>query len=162
MLYEVITVGAWRSVEHHYNAFAIEHFFDELARAGGHDPLALRLRLLSDQPRLRNTLEVAADRSGWDYGAGRFGAAAHACFGSYASEVVELEEVNGRLRIGRITCVVDCGIVINPDIARAQVEGAVVFGLTAALKSAIRIDRRITSYNVCYTKLLRSNAGRTI
>ncbi len=143
-----LPVGAWRSVEHHYNAFAVEHFFDELARAGGQDPLQLRLRLLAGHPRLRNTLEVAAERSGWAYERGRFGAAAHACFGSYASEVVELEEVNGHLRIARITCVVDCGIVINPDIARAQVEGAVVFGLTAALKSAIRIEQgRVRQHN---------------
>jgi len=144
----IVPVGAWRSVEHHYNAFAVEHFFDEVARAGGQDPLQQRLRLLTGEPRLRKTLEEAAERSGWSYGTGRFGAASHACFGSYASEVVELEEANGRLRIGRITCVVDCGIVINPDIARAQVESAVVFGLTAALKSAIRIDQgRVEQHN---------------
>ncbi len=137
---KILPVGAWRSVQHHYNAFAVEHFFDELARSGNHDPLQLRLRLMTDAPRLRKTLEVAAEKAGWDYRTGLFGAASHASFGSYASEIVQLQRTGDRLKIAKIICVVDCGIVINPDIARAQIEGSVVFGLTAAVKSSIRID----------------------
>ena len=133
----IVPVGPWRSVQHHYNAYAIEHFFDELARLGNHDPLQLRLQLMHNNPRLKKTLEVAADLSGWSYESGMFGAASHAGFGSYVSEIVQLEEHNNRLKIGRITCVLDCGIVINPDIAKAQMEGSIIFGLTAALKSAI-------------------------
>jgi isoquinoline 1-oxidoreductase beta subunit len=137
---KTLPVGAWRSVQHHYNAFAVEHFFDELARQGGHDPLALRLRLMAGAPRLKKTLEVAAENSGWDYGSGLYGAASQAGFGSYVSEIVQLEPQDDRLKIAKITCVLDCGIVINPDITRAQMESSIIFGLTAALKSSIRID----------------------
>ena len=137
---DVLPVGPWRSVHHHYNAYAVEHFFDELARAGGQDPLELRLRLMSSEPRLRKTLEVAAESAGWDYNRGIYGAASAAGFGSYVSEIVELEPVGERLRIAKVTCVLDCGIVINPDIARAQMEGSIIFGLTAALKSSISIN----------------------
>jgi isoquinoline 1-oxidoreductase beta subunit len=135
----VLPVGPWRSVQHHYNVFAVEHFFDGLARSGGHDPVDLRLRMMTQAPRLRKTLEVAAETAGWDYSTGLFGAASAAGFGSYASEIVELEPDGDRLRIAKITCVLDCGIVINPDIARAQMEGSIIFGLTAALKSSISI-----------------------
>ncbi len=138
---KVLPVGPWRSVQHHYNAFAVEHFFDELARSGAHDPLALRLQLMDSSPRLRKTLEVAAELSGWSNQSGRFGASCHAGFGSFVSEIVELEERNNRLKIAKITCVLDCGIVINPDIAKAQMEGSIIFGMTAALKSAIRISQ---------------------
>jgi isoquinoline 1-oxidoreductase beta subunit len=137
---KILPVGDWRSVQHHYNTFAVEHFFDELARKGDHDPLALRLRLMADAPRLRKTLEVAAENSGWDYGSGLYGAACHAGFGSYASEIVQLEPQGDRLKIAKITCVLDCGIVVNPDITRAQMESSIIFALTAALKSSIRID----------------------
>jgi isoquinoline 1-oxidoreductase beta subunit len=136
---DILPTGPWRSVEHHYNAFAVEHFFDELAHAGNHDPLELRLRLMTDSPRLKKTLEVAADKAGWDPGKAMFGAASHAGFGSYASEIVQLEPLGDRFKIAKITCVLDCGIVINPDIARAQMEGSIIFGLTAALKTSIDI-----------------------
>jgi CO/xanthine dehydrogenase Mo-binding subunit len=95
--------------------------------------------MMSASPRLRKTLEVAAETAGWDYSKGLFGAASAAGFGSYVSEIVELEPAGDRLRIVKITCVLDCGIVINPDIARAQMEGSIIFGLTAALKSSISI-----------------------
>jgi isoquinoline 1-oxidoreductase beta subunit len=145
---KILPVGSWRSVQHHYNAFAVEHFFDELARLGKHDPLQLRLQLMSAQPRLKKTLEVAAELAGWSYDTGRFGAASHAGFGSYVSEIVELKEKNDHLQIAKITCVMDCGIVINPDITKAQMEGAVIFGMTAALKSAIKIrDGRVEQSN---------------
>ena len=137
---KILPVGPWRSVQHHYNAFAVEHFFDELARAGDHDPLELRLRLMTKSSRLRRTLELAAEKSGWNYSSGLFGAASAAGFGSYASQVVELEIIGGQIKIRKITCVVDCGIVVNPDIAQAQIEGGIIFGLSAALKSAIHIE----------------------
>lgn len=136
---DILPVGPWRSVQHHYNAFAVEHFFDELARAGNQDPLELRLRLMSKAPRLRKTLEVAAEKAGWSPTSGLFGVASHAGFGSYTTEIVQLEEQSGKFKIAKVTCIVDCGIVINPDIAKAQIEGAVVFGMGAALKSRISI-----------------------
>jgi isoquinoline 1-oxidoreductase subunit beta len=145
---KILPVGPWRSVQHHYNAFAVEHFFDELARAGQHDPLELRLRLMSNIPRLRKTLEVAAEFSGWSYSSGLFGTASHMGFGSYVSEIVRLEESGGKLRIASITCVVDCGIVVNPDITKAQIEGSVIFGMSAALKPAIQFDGgRVKQHN---------------
>jgi isoquinoline 1-oxidoreductase subunit beta len=144
----MLPVGPWRSVEHHYNAFAVEHFFDEMARAGKRDPLELRLRLMSKAPRLKKTLEMAAERSGWSPSSGLFGVASHAGFGSYTTEIVQLVEQGDRFKIAKITCVIDCGIVINPDIAKAQIEGAVVFGMSAALKSSIRIsDGRVQQSN---------------
>ncbi|MCU7845674.1 MAG: molybdopterin-dependent oxidoreductase [Candidatus Thiodiazotropha sp. (ex Monitilora ramsayi)] len=136
---KILPVGPWRSVMHAYNAFAVEHFFDELARAGNHDPLELRLQLMSQTPRLKKTLEIAADKTDWSSERGLFGVASHAGFGSYASEVVQLVEHGNRLKIEKITCAIDCGIAINPDIAKAQIEGSIVFGLTAALKSFITI-----------------------
>ncbi|MEJ2395035.1 MAG: molybdopterin-dependent oxidoreductase [Candidatus Thiodiazotropha sp.] len=145
---KILPVGSWRSVQHHYNVFAVEHFFDELARAGQHDPLELRLRLMSNTPRLSKTLEMAAELSGWSYSSGLFGAASHMGFGSYVSEIVRLEESGGKLRIASITCVVDCGIVVNPDITKAQIEGSVIFGMSAALKSAIQFDGgRVKQHN---------------
>jgi isoquinoline 1-oxidoreductase beta subunit len=138
---QVLPVGPWRSVQHHYNAYAVEHFFDLLARAGGQDPVQLRLQMMGSSPRLRKTLEVAAETAGWDYSTGLFGAASAAGFGSYVSEVVELEPNGDHLQIAKITCVLDCGIVINPDIARQQMEGSIIFGLTAALKSSISIKQ---------------------
>lgn len=136
---KILPVGYWRSVQHAYNAFAVEHFFDELAHAGNHDPLELRLQLMSKAARLKKTLEVAADKAGWRSNSGLFGVASHAGFGSYVTEIVQLKEQGNRLKIAKITCVLDCGIVINPDIAKAQMEGSIVFGLTAALKSSIKI-----------------------
>lgn len=145
---KILPVGAWRSVQHHYNTFAVEHFFDELARSGNRDPLELRLELLKQHPRLKKTLEVAAELSEWSYESGLYGVASHSGFGSHISEIVQLRDDNNLLKIDKITCVVDCGTVINPDIARAQIEGSVIFGMTTALKSAIRIeDGRVVQSN---------------
>jgi isoquinoline 1-oxidoreductase beta subunit len=138
-----VPTGAWRSVSHHYYAFAQETFFDELARLGGHDPLQLRLQLLRDK-RLRGVLELAADKAGWGKPRrdGHFlGVAAHHCFGTWVAEIVELALVGrDRLRIPRVVVAVDCGIVINPDIVAAQMESSVVFALQAALKGSITIE----------------------
>ena len=140
-------VNPWRpnlSVSAHYNTFAVEHFFDELAHAGGHDPLELRLKLMSATPRLRNTLEIAADKANWvkrSQGSSHFGAAAASGFGSHVSQIVELSETGQQgLVINKVTCVIDCGIIINPDIVKQQMEGSIVFALTAATKSKITIN----------------------
>jgi isoquinoline 1-oxidoreductase beta subunit len=141
---EVIPKGDWRSVAPHYNAYAIEHFFDELAHAGDHDPLDLRLKLMRNAPRLRNTLEIAADKAKWlarSHGTRHFGAAAVSGFGSHVAQIVELSEIGQQgLVISKVTCVIDCGIVINPDIVKAQMEGSIVFALTAAVKTRITIN----------------------
>jgi isoquinoline 1-oxidoreductase beta subunit len=153
-----VPVMWWRSVEHSINGFATECFFDELAAAAGKDPLGLRLDLLAEsrqlrippdnestlEPhRLKGVLEAVAQAAGWGTplpkGRGR-GIAAHFSFDTYVAEVAEVTVANGKLRVERVVCAVDCGRVINPDGVRAQIEGAVIYGLTAALKSAITIE----------------------
>jgi isoquinoline 1-oxidoreductase beta subunit len=154
-----VPTGAWRSVSHHYYAFAQETFFDELAHLGGQDPLELRLALLRDA-RLRGVLELAADKADW--GKPRrdqhfLGVAAHHCFGTWVAEIVELAlEGKDRLRIPRVVVAVDCGIVINPDIVAAQMESSVVFALQAALKGSITIkDGRVQQGNYDDFPILR-------
>jgi CO/xanthine dehydrogenase Mo-binding subunit len=145
---KILPVGAWRSVHHAYNTYAIEHFFDELSRAGNHDPLELRLQLMTSQPRLAKTLAIAAEKTNWDYKSGLYGAASHMGFGSFASEIVQLEENNKGLKVAKVTCVIDCGIAVNPDQIKAQIEGSIIFGLTAAIKSSIHIrDGRTVERN---------------
>ena len=153
-----VPVMWWRSVEHSGNAFVVESFIDELAHAAGADPLEFRLRLLAggrkvaftsadgtttlDTDRLAAVLELAAARAGWKQPppAGRArGIAGHFSFESYVAEVAEVSLVGGRPRVHRIVAAVDCGRVMHPDNLRAQVEGAVVYGLSATLKSAITI-----------------------
>jgi len=138
-----VPTGPWRSVSHHYYAFAQETFFDELAYLGKQDPLTLRLDLIKDS-RLRGVLELAADKAGWSKALpeGHFlGVAAHFSFGTYVAEVVEIAlDENAQIQVLRVVVAIDCGIVINPDVVRAQMEGSVVFGLSAALKGGISIE----------------------
>lgn len=153
-----VPVMWWRSVEHSGNAFVIESFVDELAHAAGVDPLEFRLRLLAEprevrEPgdpsgpplltaRLRRVLELAAEKAGWGrpLAAGRArGIAAHFSFHSYVAEVAEVSLERGRPRVHRVVAAVDCGQVMHPDNLAAQVEGGVVYGLTATLKGAITV-----------------------
>ncbi len=133
----------WRSVGHSHTAFVVESFLDELAHAAGADPLALRRELLAEQPRHRNVLELAADRAGWGRplpdGRAR-GLAVHHSFESFIAMVAEVSLEDGRPRVHRYTCAVDCGRVVNPDTVKAQIEGAVGFGLTAALYGEITLE----------------------
>lgn len=141
---EIIPRGPWRSVFAHYNAFAVEHFLDELAAAGKQDPLTLRLRLLEEHPRLQKVLQAAAQSANWP-GNGTssyLGIAALSSFGSHVAEVVELRPAEKQgLVVHKVTCAIDCGVVINPDIVKQQMEGSIIFGLTAALKSKITVDK---------------------
>ncbi|NIR60571.1 MAG: xanthine dehydrogenase family protein molybdopterin-binding subunit [Gammaproteobacteria bacterium] len=141
-----VPIGPWRSVGHSFNAFVVESFIDELAAAGGHDPLELRLRLLRDAPRHRAALELAAERAGWGgspspaEGRAR-GLAVHYSYGGYVAQVAEVSvDDDGAVRVHRVVCAADCGTVIHPDLVAAQMEGAIVFGLTAALKGEITLD----------------------
>ena len=140
---QAIPTRAWRSVAHSINAWAVECFIDELAAAGGKDPVALRLRLLANRPRHRKVVEVAAERAGWGSAppAGRArGIAMHESFGSFVAEVAEISLADsGEVTVHRVVCVVDCGRVINPDTVVAQVEGGIVYGLSAALHGQVRI-----------------------
>jgi isoquinoline 1-oxidoreductase/isoquinoline 1-oxidoreductase beta subunit len=129
----------WRSVGHSFTAFAKEVTVDELAHARGLDPVELRLRNSLDNPRMANVIRVAGGHR--EAAPGRAtGFAAHSSFGSFVAQVAEVSVTDGQLRVHRVTCVVDCGQVINPDIVRAQMEGGIVFGLTAALHGNLELD----------------------
>lgn len=138
-----LQLGFWRSVGHSHTAFAIESFVDELAHAAGTDPLQYRLSMLGDAPRYRRTLERVAEACDWagTPAAGiHRGLAVHACFGSVVAQVAEVELRDGLPTLRRVVCAVDCGQVINPDTLRAQVEGGILFGLTAALHGGINVE----------------------
>jgi isoquinoline 1-oxidoreductase beta subunit len=145
----------WRSVENSFNGFAVESFIDELAAAAGKDPVQFRKGLLVkpanwkpkneddvDPARLRGVLEVAAEKAGWGKplpkGRGR-GIAAFCSFGSYFAEVAEVTVIGSDFKIDRIVAAVDCGQIVNPESVRSQAEGAIIYGLSAALKNEITI-----------------------
>lgn len=139
-----VPVTIWRSVGYSYVTFVIESFIDELAAAAGSDPLAYRRRLLLEQPRHLAVLDRLAEASGWQgpAPAGRHrGVAIQLAFGTLVGQVAEVSVDNeGGVRVHRVCCVVDCGTVINPDIVRQQMEGGIIFGLSAALHGEIHID----------------------
>jgi isoquinoline 1-oxidoreductase beta subunit len=142
-----LPAGAWRSVGAGQDAFAVESFIDELAHAAGRDPFEFRRALLGDAPHHRTVLEYAAEKAGWGTPApaGRFrGIAAYRSFGSYAAEVAEVSVDAGMITVHRVVCAVDCGRIVNPDTVRAQMEGGIAFGLSAALKEAVVVvDGRV-------------------
>lgn len=129
----------WRSVGHTHTAYAVEVMMDELAHAAGADPLAFRLAHVKDE-RLKKVIELVADKAGWSQKLpeGRFrGIAAHKSFNTYVAEVAEISLSGDGFKVERVVAAVDCGIVVNPDVVRAQVEGGVGFGLGHALQAAI-------------------------
>ena len=150
----------WRSVGHSHTAFVVESFFDELAHAAGKDPYELRRTLLAKAPRHLRVLELAAQKAGWGSplpaGRGR-GIAVHESFGSFMAYVAEVSVMpKGELTVHRMVCAVDCGPVVNPDTIQAQVEGAVIFGLTAALRGEITFaNGRVVESNFHDYSLLR-------
>jgi isoquinoline 1-oxidoreductase subunit beta len=137
-----VPVGFWRSVGSSQNAFVTECFLDEVAAVSRRDPYEFRRELLAKAPRHKAVLELAAIKAGWGAplppGRGR-GIAVHESFGSFVAEVAEVSVDDAGARVHRVVCAVDCGIVVNPDTVEAQMEGAIVYGLTATLKSAITI-----------------------
>jgi isoquinoline 1-oxidoreductase subunit beta len=139
-----VPVQWWRSVGHSHTGFSVEAFFDEVAHAGGKDPYHLRRTLLAKQPRMLAVLNLAAQSAAWGKplpkGVGR-GIATHFSFDSYVAQVIEASvEKNGSVRVHRVVCAVDCGRVVNPDTVKAQMEGGINFGLTAALKTEITLE----------------------
>jgi isoquinoline 1-oxidoreductase beta subunit len=134
-------VWFWRSVGHSQNIFFIEGFIDELAVAAKKDPYEFRRGLLGSQPRYKRVLELAAEKAGWGRalpaGVSR-GIAVAQSFGSYVAEVAEVSVgADGTPRVHRVVAAVDCGMTVNPEIIRRQIEGAIVYGLSAALYGKI-------------------------
>lgn len=138
-----VPTGAWRSVGASNNAFGIESFVDELAYHAGRDPLEYRLALLSEAPRHRAVLEQVARAADWGAplgpGCGR-GIAVYQSFGSVVAQVAEVRKSGWHITVERVICVIDCGIAVDPDAVRAQVEGGIAFGLSATLHEAIHIE----------------------
>jgi isoquinoline 1-oxidoreductase beta subunit len=155
-----VPTGWWRGVGPTHNSFMVESFMDELAAAAGQDPVAFRDKALSQSPRARAVLALAAEKSGWGSalpaGSGR-GISLVASFGSFLAEVAEVTvAAGGKIKVDRVTVAVDCGRVVNPDTVRAQIEGGVVFGLTAALFGRITVAKgRIVEANFDDYRLLR-------
>jgi len=155
-----VPVGFWRSVGSSHTAFSTECFLDEVAHAAGKDPLAFRLSLLEKHPRHAGALKLAAEKAGWSKpaakGIGR-GIAVHESFGSYVAQVAEVSVgKDGNVRVHRVVCAVDCGQVVNPDTVNAQMEGGIVYGLTAALYGEITLkDGRVEQRNFYDYKMLR-------
>jgi isoquinoline 1-oxidoreductase beta subunit len=141
-----VPVGYWRSVGHSQNAFFSESFMDELAWDAKQDPLAFRRSLLADAPRHLAVLDLAATKAGWGSAlpAGRArGIALHESFGSIVAQVVEVSLLNSAPRVHRVVCAVDCGTVINPGMVAQQMEGSVIFALSAALHGRIDIEEGV-------------------
>jgi isoquinoline 1-oxidoreductase beta subunit len=137
-----ISVLWWRSVGHSHTAFVMESLIDELANAVGSNPVDYRRRLLKHHPRHLGVLNLAAEKAGWVsmLPAGRArGIAVHESFGSFAAQVAEVSVEKGRIRVHRVVCAIDCGIAVNPDIVRAQMEGGIGYGVSAALREQITL-----------------------
>jgi isoquinoline 1-oxidoreductase beta subunit len=155
-----IPLGFWRSVGSSQNGFVVESFLDELAWEAGKDPFEYRRGLLAGKPRHKAVLELAAEKARWGtpLPSGRArGIAMVESFSSYVAEVAEVSLNPDRtVRVHRVVAAVDCGTVVNPDTVRAQVESAIVYGLTAAFQGEITIDRgRVVQSNFHDYPLLR-------
>ena len=137
-----VPVQWWRSVGSTHTAYATECFLDDIARATGKDPVALRLALLKDHPRHRGALELAAKQAGWAKPPGKDrarGIAVHESFDTVVAQVVELSKQKDAVHIDRVVCAVDCGVAINPHIVAMQMESGIGYGLSAALAGAITL-----------------------
>jgi isoquinoline 1-oxidoreductase subunit beta len=155
-----IDVGYLRSVSHAPNCFAIESSIDELAAAASRNPLDFRLQLLAGKPRHTRVLELVAERSGWGHPPqGRYqGIAFMEGYTSHIAQVAEVSVESGRLRVHKITCVIDCGQTVNPRIVESQLESGIVYGLSAALWGDITLrGGRVQQRNFNDYRVLRLN-----
>jgi len=162
-----IPTAFWRSVGPSHNVFVTESFMDELAAAAKQDPVAYRRALLDNSPRAKAVLDLAAEKAGWGQplpdGVGR-GVSLQFVFATYMAHVAEVEVSKaGVVKVRRVACAVDCGTVVNPDTVRAQIEGAIIFGITAALYGEISLkDGRVEQANFDTYQVLRMNEAPTI
>ncbi len=138
-----VPVQWWRSVGNTHTAFAVEAFMDELAAAAHKDPVEFRRALLAGSPRHLGVLNLAAEKAGWGtpLAAGRArGIAVHESFNSYVAEVAEVSVEDGKPRVHRVVCAVDCGVAVNPDVIAMQMESGIAYGLSAALHGEITLQ----------------------
>jgi isoquinoline 1-oxidoreductase beta subunit len=154
-----IPVSYWRSVGYSQNTFFSESFIDELAAAGGKDPFEFRRKLLEQSPRPLAVLELVAEKAGWGKPLparhGR-GIALVNNIGSFTAEVAEVSVIQGKLKVHRVVCAVDCGHVVNPSGVEQQIQSGIVYGLSAAMKGEITIGRgRVQQANFHQYDVLR-------
>jgi isoquinoline 1-oxidoreductase beta subunit len=157
-----IPTAFWRGVGPTHNIFMVESFIDELGAAAGKDPVAYRRALLEKNPRAKAVLDLAAQKADWGkpllHGVGR-GVSVQFAFGTYMAQVAEVKVApDGAVRVQRVVCAVDCGFLVNPDTVRAQIQGGIVFGLSAALHGEITLkDGRVEQTNFGDYRVLRIN-----
>jgi isoquinoline 1-oxidoreductase subunit beta len=162
-----IPTAFWRSVGPSHNVFVTESFIDELAAAAKQDPVAYRRALLDKSPRAKAVLDLAAERAGWGQplpqGVGR-GVSVQFAFATYMAQIAEVEvSKDGAVRVRRVVCAVDCGTVVNPDTIQAQIQSAIIFGITAALYGEITLkDGRVEQTNFDTYQILRMNEAPAI
>lgn len=162
-----IPTAFWRSVGPSHNVFVTESFMDELAVAAKQDPVAYRLALLDKSPRAEAVLKLATEKAGWGHElperVGR-GVSIQNAFGTYMAQVAEVEVADdGTVRVRRVICAVDCGTVINPDTVKAQIQSAVMFGITAALYGEITLkDGRVEQTNFDTYQILRMDEAPAV
>ena len=155
-----------RSVGHTHTAFAAECFIDELAGLAQRDPYQFRRGLLQKQARHLGVLDLAAEKAGWGKplpkGMGR-GIAVHFSFGSYSAHVAEVSATDGKVRVHRMVCAIDCGRYVNPGIIAAQIEGGAIFGASAALYQELTFDKgRLQQTNFHSFPVMRINESPQI
>jgi isoquinoline 1-oxidoreductase subunit beta len=162
-----IPTAFWRSVGPSHTVFVVESFMDELAAAAKQDPVAYRLALLDKTPRAKAVLALAAQKAGWDQPlperVGR-GVSIQHVFATYMAQVAEVEVgKDGAVRVRRVVCAVDCGTVVNPDTVQAQIQSAIIFGITAALHGEVTLkDGRVQQSNFDTYQMLRMNEAPAI
>jgi len=162
-----IPTAFWRSVGPSHTVFVVESFMDELAAAAKQDPVAYRLALLDKTPRAKAVLALAAQKAGWDQPlperVGR-GVSIQHVFATDMAQVAEVEVgKDGAVRVRRVVCAVDCGTVVNPDTVQAQIQSAIIFGITAALHGEVTLkDGRVQQSNFDTYQMLRMNEAPAI
>jgi isoquinoline 1-oxidoreductase beta subunit len=162
-----IPTAFWRSVGPSHNIFVVESFIDELAAAAKKDPIEYRRTLLDKAPRAKAVLELAAEKAGWGQalpkGSGR-GVSVQTTFGTYMSQVAEVAvSKQGDVEVRRVVCAVDCGIAVNPDTIEAQIQSAIIYGLTAALHGEITLKNgRVEQSNFDNYRALHINEAPMI
>jgi isoquinoline 1-oxidoreductase beta subunit len=161
-----IPVLWWRSVGHSHTGFVMESMIDELAHATGKDPVEYRRGFYKQHKRHMAALNLVAEKSGWGSPAvaNRFkGVAVHDSFGSTVAEVAEVSVDNGKVKVHKVWCAIDCGLAVNPDGVKAQMESAIIYGLTAALYGEISLDNGVVNQSNFHNyKMVRMNEAPSI